>query len=249
MLHLRSSGKPYVWVLGKGIFVTLLILTVWFVRQYGCFVRERKQSQPLNPEQPRPVPVHLQWDDIPLQLPGDGVGLLFHRRYWADIAHPTMSAEAMIQRIKRDLRAFSPRKLAAFTKTKGSRTRMAVGDEYEIKMLGPWNGSVRVVEVTPTSFTFVTLKGHPEAGQICFRLQPHPDQPDTLRFEIMSWARSRDMLVSLAYHEGKVGKEVQKNAWVTFCERVVEASRGELLGEISVITEEREFVAEVIPHA
>ncbi len=36
-------------------------------------------------------------------------------------------------------------------------------------MPGPWDGPVLVVDQTPTSFRFATLKGHLEAGQIEFR--------------------------------------------------------------------------------
>ena len=46
---------------------------------------------------------------------------------------------------------------------------MEVGDEYVVRMPGPWDGPVRVVEVTPTSFRLATLDGHLEAGQIEFR--------------------------------------------------------------------------------
>ena len=45
---------------------------------------------------------------------------------------------------------------------------MAVGDEYVVRMPGPWDGPVRVVERTPTAFRFATLEGHLEAGQIRF---------------------------------------------------------------------------------
>lgn len=221
-------------------------LVGWVLRRARRTVREHSTTAPISREQPRPVPSHLQWDGTPLQLPGDGVGPLFHRRYWVDIERPTVSVRALMRTIQADLHEFAPRLLADFKKTKGKSGSMAVGDEYDITMLGPWNGAVRVVEVTPTTFTFVTLEGHPEAGQIAFRLQQHPSRRDVLRFAILSWARSRDMLVSLAYHEGGVGKEVQKNAWVTFCERVVEASGGRMVGEISVVTEEREFEEEVV---
>lgn len=210
-------------------------------------VREQVTDQPTSGEQPRTIPAHLLWDGVPLQLPADGVGPLFHRRYSVDIARPKLSAKALMSMIQRDVAAFAPAELADFTKASGDPQRMALGDEYAIEMLGPWNGAVRVVEVTPSSFCFATLEGHPEAGQICFQVEALPNTRSDLRFSIRSWARSRDMLVSLSYHEGQVGKVVQQNAWVTFCERVVEASGGELIGEPTVLTEERSFEGEVVP--
>lgn len=196
---------------------------------------------------PRPVPARLMRGGPRVQLPGDGHGPLFHRRYAVDIAGAQVGAEALMARVKANLSDFSPRILAHFEKTRGDATELREGDEYHITILGPWNGRVRVVEAQPTSFTFITLEGHPEAGQIMFSLEPHPTRRGTLRFEICSWARSRDMIVGLTYKEVGVGKEVQKSAWVTFCERVAEASGGRALGEVSVVTEEHGFDGEVIP--
>jgi Domain of unknown function (DUF1990) len=196
---------------------------------------------------PRPVPQEVLWGRQRVQLPGEGYGLLFHRRYYVDLQAPRLRMRSLMDRIKAELRDFSPRVLADFQKVKGDPRVMQVGDEYQITILGPWNGDVRVAEVGPTSFTFVTLEGHPEAGQITFSLCRRPLRPWVVRFEISSWARSRDMLVSLGYHEGKLGKEIQKNAWVTFCERVVEASGGRAYGKVEVITEERDEQGEVVP--
>ncbi len=196
---------------------------------------------------PRPVPKELFWGRKRVQLPGDGYGILFHRRYLVEIARPRHNARALMDQIKAELPEFSPRLLADFNKAKGDQHQMRVGDEYKITLIGPWNGSVRVSEVTPRSFTFVTLEGHPEAGQITFELSRATLRPWAMRFEISSWARSRDMIVSLSYHEGKLGKAIQQNAWVTFCERVVEASGGTAIGEVQVVTEERGEQGEVVP--
>lgn len=210
-------------------------------------VREYRVGAGASAEQPRPVPAQLAWDGTPLQLPAEGFGPLFHRRYAIDIDQPRLNPRRLMARIQRQLADFAPRELADFKKVKGSRRRLRVGDEFDITILGPWNGSVRVAGVEADSFTLVTLRGHPEAGEICFRAVAHPERPQAMRFEILSWARSRDMLVGLSYHEGKVGKEIQKNVWLTFCERVLEASGGRQLGEIAVVTEEREFDGEVVP--
>lgn len=198
---------------------------------------------------PRPVPRELLWGEHRLQLPGDGVGTLFHRRYSVLIKRPCKGDRELMDQIKADLRELSPKALADFHKVRGDAAIMAVGDEYEIVILGPWNGNVRVTEVTPTSFTFVTLEGHPEAGQITFALDRSDMRPSCVRFEINSWARSRDMLVSLGYEHAGIGKEIQKNAWVSFCQAVVAASGGEADGNIEVVTEERTAGGEVIPLA
>jgi hypothetical protein len=216
----------------------------WAVRRIQNSSYTPVTSTQISAERPVAVPRMLYWDDEPLQLTADGDGPLYHRRYRADIARPGMSAEALMRAIQRDVNALSPQTHAQFRKRIGHPQRMAVGDRYDITIAGPWNGAVRVVEVGPRSFSFVTVEGHPEAGQIRFRIGKHPGQPDALRFEILSWARSRDALVSLAYEAG--GKAIQKDAWVRFCQQVAEISRGELIDKVQVLTEERPFTGEVV---
>jgi hypothetical protein len=210
-------------------------------------VHEHYTEERVSRERPVPVPEHLSWRDEALQLTADGDGPLFHRRYRLDIDRPRRSTEELMAHMQRDLNAFEPKNHAHFTKTEGGPGKMAVGDRFDITIAGPWNGSVRVVEVGPRSFSLVTLRGHPEAGQIRFRLTPHPQRKGSLRFEIMSWARSRDMLVGLAF--SAAGKEIQKNAWAEFCLNVAEQSGGAASGEVSVLTEERPFEEEVVGRA
>src|SRR5690606_25717044 len=115
-----------------------------------------------------------------------------------------------------------------------------------ITITGPWNGHVRTVNVTPTSFCFVTLHEHMERGEITFSLQPHPDRSDALRFEIRSWARSQDDLVSFTYEKLNIAKFAQESLWAYFCNAVVKASGGELIDEIDIKTEKAPYRGEVI---
>lgn len=179
------------------------------------------------------------------QRPQAGSGSLYRRRYWVDFIDPKQTPEALVKYIKANLPDFSPGLFADFRKATGDERLMQVGDEYDITILGPWNGSVRVRESQPLSFSFSTLEGHPEAGQIHFELKPHPEQAQTWRFEIGSEARSRDGLVEMAY---KIGKAVQTQVWCTFCERVVEYAQAEQLGEIQTSTIEQTTEGEVVIH-
>lgn len=210
-------------------------------------VRETHRRVP-HPQQPPPsIPDDLDAAEKPLQLTAEGTGPLFHRRYRADIAGPTVSAEALMAEIQQEVDAFSPTLLARFEKVEGQPHQLKVGDEFDIHITGPWNGPVRVAEVTPTRFTLVTLEGHLEAGEIQFRVLDHPAEAEALRFEIVSWARSRDALVAFTYEDVPVTKKAQKEMWVYFCQQVVAASGGTLLGDIEVLTEEAPFYGEAIP--
>lgn len=64
-----------------------------------------------------------------------------------------------------------PLEVARFEKTKGRPGLIERGDEFRVRLPGPWNGPVRVIEVAPCSFRLATLEGHMEAGEIEFRAQ------------------------------------------------------------------------------
>lgn len=224
-------------ILGLIVAAGGLALAAW--RRARAPRRGREVERQHTGRQPGAVPSAAQVGSARLQLAGDGTGPHFHRRYRADIADPRLGASELMDLIKADFAAFSPSALASFSKSRGRRGAMQVGDEYQIKIIGPWNGAVRVARVEPLAFELATLEGHPEAGQICFQVGGHPSQGGALRFEINSWARSRDGLVRTTYEDLKLGQEAQKNTWVTFCERVVEASGGRLIGRIDILTEKQ----------
>jgi len=126
-----------------------------------------------------------------------------------------------------------PAEVAVFRKVLGAEGRMEVGDEYVIRMPGPWDGPVRVVNRTPTSFRFATLKGHLEAGQIEFRAG---QEDGHLIFEIESWARSGDRLSDVLYDRLRLAREVQLHMWTHFLQRVARVTGGRMTGGVDVHT-------------
>jgi uncharacterized protein (UPF0548 family) len=172
------------------------------------------------------------------QLSDAGVGPLFHRRYQARIAEPRLSAEELMDRITADPDRVAPKKLARFKKVHGQKGRMACGDEYVVRMPGPWDGPVRVIDQTPTSFRFATLEGHLEAGQIEFRVAGDDEgaQGGGLVFTVESWARSGDEVSRVMYQRLHMAKEVQLHMWASFLERAVKLAGGRLDGGIDVDT-------------
>jgi hypothetical protein len=131
--------------------------------------------------------------------------------------------------------ATAPTTFARFQRVDGGRDRLSVGAEFVVRMPGPWDGPVRVVQAGPRSFRLATLAGHLEAGQIEFRVAPDGD--GRLMFEIESWARSSSRLVNLLYHRLRMAKEVQAHMWISFLERVVRLSGGRMTGGIELHTE------------
>lgn len=132
-----------------------------------------------------------------------------------------------------DLDQAAPSEFATFKKVSGAEDRMQAGDEYVVRMPGPWDGPVRVVDVSPTSFRLMTLDGHLEAGQIVFRAE---GEHGRMEFEIESWARSGDRLSNLLYDRLRMSKEIQMHVWTSFLERVVRLSGGKRDGRLSIHT-------------
>ena len=111
-----------------------------------------------------------------------GVGPMLHRSYAVRIAGSGMSPAALIEIVAGKLNKASP-EMAVFRKTHGADGPSRHGDEFVVRMPGPWDGPVRVVHRDATSFRLATLDGHLEAGEIEFRAS---SAGDALRFEIES---------------------------------------------------------------
>jgi hypothetical protein len=180
----------------------------------------------------RPTALPPDFDDDEVQPSEDGNGPLFHRRYRVSIADARMTASEVMAKIQADPNVVAPTEFARFERIRGMDGGMRVNDEYIVHMPGPWNGPVRVAEVTDDSFRLVTLRGHLEAGQIEFRVS----KDDELGFEIQSWARSGDALSSLLYDRLRMAKEIQLHMWTSTLERVVRLAGGSRRGRLSIET-------------
>ena len=194
-------------------------------------LHRRELAGTMDRDGPPAVPDGVSREEA--QLSDAGVGPLFHRRYAAVIVDADLPAEELMERVATDVNRAAPTEFARFIKVHGQKERMEVGDEYLVRMPGPWDGPVRVVGRTPTSFRLVTLDGHLEAGQIDFRVE---SEDAGLRFTIESWARSGDQLSRIMYQRLHMAKEVQFHMWTSFLERVAKIAGGRLPGGIDAET-------------
>ena len=206
-------------------------LTSWHYMWRITPLHRRELAGTMEHDGPPPLPDDVDLDGA--QLSDAGVGPLFHRRYRATIAEPRLSAEQLMGEVLGNPNKLAPTEFARFTRISGEKGRMRPGDEYVVRMPGPWDGPVRVVSVTPTSFRLITLDRHLEAGQIEFRAA---DQGDELVFTIESWARSGDQLSRVMYQRLRMAKEVQLHMWTSFLERAARLAGGRLVGGIDVET-------------
>jgi Domain of unknown function (DUF1990) len=186
---------------------------------------------------PPALPEGVLRDEI--QAPAAGFGPLFHRTYRASIRETGAAPEELVARITEDLDRVAPTEFVSFNKVLGNERTMSVGDEYVVRMPGPWDGPVRVVERTASSFRFVTLVGHLEAGQIRFIAE----RGELLEFRIESWARAGDRLSNLLYDHLRMSKEIQLHMWTSVIERVAKLAGGRLNGGIEIRTRRVDFDA------
>lgn len=161
-----------------------------------------------------------------------GVGPLLHRCYTVWIVRSPMDPATLMETVAANLNRAAP-EMAVFRKQRGAHGPLRHGDEFVVRMPGPWDGPVRVVSQDATSFRLATLDGHLEAGLIEFRAA---QDGDALRFEIESWARAGDRVSHLLYNRLRLAKEIQLNMWSHFCVRTAVLAGGRPRGGVTVRT-------------
>lgn len=167
----------------------------------------------------------LPGDDAAVQRASAGIGPLYHRRYEIAFTDADLDCRTLIRELRRDPNAATPGEISRFERVGGrAGTPLEAGDEMIVRLPGPWDGPVRVVEASDAAFTLVTLDGHMEAGQITFSAETNARGWTV--FAIESWARCGDELFDLLYHRLPIARELQLHMWSHFCERVVRIAGG-----------------------
>jgi len=205
-------------------------LTSWRYFWRTTAVHRWEMTGSLPADAPPELPGDVDLEDV--QVPDDGCGPLVHRIYRTRIVGSATTPEGLMERITQDLDRVAPSEFATFQKLDGDGP-LAVGDEYVVRMPGPWDGPVRVVAASPTSFRLATLTGHLEAGQIEFRAD---SDYRSLGFEIESWARSGDRFSDALYSHLRLAKEVQLHMWASVLGKVAKVARGRPEGGVRVTT-------------
>jgi hypothetical protein len=181
-------------------------------------------------DMPPPLPAGTDRSD----LQGVEVGPLMHRCFTTRVREAELDAAQLIAAFAAKPNRATPTALARFVKLRGEEDEMRVGDEFTVRMPGPWDGPVRTVEVQPASFSFVTLDGHLEAGRIRFGARDMG--PGRLEISIEAWARGGDRLSSLLFDRLPLNKEVQLHMWTSVLEQLTDLSRGRRDGLVGIIS-------------
>jgi hypothetical protein len=155
--------------------------------------------------------------DLPAQPISEGVGKHYHRVYETKFKISDKSYEKLLDQFFTDINCFAPQLVATFHPSCEKGKRLKVGDNIDIRISGPWNGPVRVIEANRTHLTLMTLKGHLEAGKIRFSFEKTGER---VKFRIESFARSKDRIVDFLYDKLPISRFMQREMWITFCENV-----------------------------
>jgi hypothetical protein len=209
-------------------------------------VTHRSEEPGDDSDLPEPLPPEVC--DDRLQHLEDGHGDLLHRTYSVDIADGHRTPEQLLELLTADPNAWSPSGMAVFRRTRGTDGAMTVGDEFLIRLPGPWDGPVRVVDSGPRHFRLATLHGHLEAGQIEFRtehVEKAGEAGEDVRYVIESWARPGDRLSHLLYDTLLVAKEVQLVMWTHVCLRAAALAGGRPRGGLTVRTRRLDMAGDV----
>ncbi|MEJ2862334.1 DUF1990 family protein [Actinomycetospora flava] len=178
---------------------------------------------------PPPLP-DVTLRDQPLE---QGFGPALHREFRVQVVGARRSAAELIGVIARDMNLAVVPGVARFDYVAASEA-LRVGDELVVRMPGPWDGPVRVLRRSATSFRLGTLVGHLEAGQIEFSARDLSG--GDLEFGITTWARAGDRVADLLYSRLGLAKQIQYLLWVEFCVRAASLAGGRLADGVTVRT-------------
>lgn len=225
------------WLVAVAIALPVAGIIWFFVQRWKLLVvRETEVDVPVTRSSPIAPNTDAASDKSSAQPAQSGEGDFYNRTYQVDIKASKLTKEELIQSIIHDINDFTPQEMAHFEKTEGAENTFKIGDEFVVRISGPWNGPVRLVDLQPDSFSFETLQGHLEAGKIQFIALEHPEDEGVIRFEIRSWARSSNKITDFFYRILGISKFSQTRMWTFFCDKVVEKSGGERVGVINVMT-------------
>jgi NADH dehydrogenase len=163
--------------------------------------------------------LRLLADAQPEQQPGEGVGGLERKRFYASITGSQFSPEQLLEQFRRRFAELVP---INFDAEPGAPTEVAKGATLSAALPLRGNIQIRVEEVTPLSLTLATLRGHPLAGVVRFSTNGQGSGP--IQFEVTVFARAATVFDWIALNSG--GSIAQNRTWRSVVERAIEISGG-----------------------
>ena len=165
-------------------------------------------------------------DMQPEQLPGEGIGTLKRKRYWARIVSCNRSAESLFTIFRNSFNEVTPAFVEAGAEP-GSADVLREGESVTLSLPIRGHVQVRVAELSETSTTLLTVQGHPLAGAVRFTCA---EEGEAATFAVDVYDRAASMIDLLAMRT--IGDRLQSHTWETVVERMVERSGGSAPGGV-----------------
>lgn len=162
----------------------------------------------------------------------EGTGTLTRRRYWAFLAGVQRTPQDLFSEFRRRFFELVPESTVREAGEATGRPRLEPGSVLTLSLPFRGNVQVRIVEVTDTELTLVTVAGHPLAGSNTFRFAGTPGVD--LRFEVETCDRSATLLDELSMVP--FGGFLKRFTWTTVVEET--ARMAGALPPVEVETEE-----------
>ncbi len=179
---------------------------------------------------PTPLDTGLRYlaDEQPENLPGEGVGDLRRKLFWANIVSSRLSAEDLFERLRTKFGELTPWHMDLNAEP-GTPTTLEEGGTLTMSLPLRGNIQVRVLELTTRSAVLGTIRGHPLAGAIRFLAE---QRGDGLRFEVQIYDRPSNAVDWLAMRT--VGDTLQSQTWRALVEAMITESGGTAPGGVQV---------------
>lgn len=163
-----------------------------------------------------------------LQPASEGVGPLMQRDYWCVIRQCRFRSRELLSFVRHRFPQIPPEELARFEPSGEEGAPLEIGDEMKIRIPGAGKVAVRVVDVSPNSFTVATLVGHPVAGRITFGA--YPNAHGDVVFHIRSRSRAASTVDRLGHLVA--GDPMQTTTWTDFLDRLAHMTGDGVVGAI-----------------
>lgn len=146
-----------------------------------------------------------------------GTGTLTRRRYWSFLAGVQRTSQDLFAEFRRRFFELVPESTVRDAGEPAGNPEVEAGSVLTLSLPFRGNVQVRIVEVTQTELTLVTVAGHPLAGSNTFRFAGAPGAD--LRFEVETCDRSATLLDELAMIP--FGGFLKRFTWTSVVEETV----------------------------
>jgi NADH dehydrogenase len=157
-------------------------------------------------------------DEMPEQLPQEGVGSLAHKRFFARVTGSRMRASTLMTKFRESFSEIVP---LDFETEPNATTEVAAGNTLTMSLPLRGNAQVRIEVVEPNRIVLVTVEGHPLAGAVQFTTL---DNGGDVEFAIDTFTRSANVFDWIAMKT--VGAPLQDANWKRVVQRVIDLSGG-----------------------